>query len=148
MLFFVGSGVIDDDDLFLYKKRENSTIRLVIPSIELDRNIYYLDERLNDVNYNIELLVDSDIGKNIFYIAGHSGSGDNCYFNRVDELVDGDCLYIYIDDRVLVYEVVDSYEIVKNGYMKIDKDEVDVLYLITCKVYNNGRQLVVKSKLV
>jgi LPXTG-site transpeptidase (sortase) family protein len=120
----------------------------VIPSIELDRNIYYLDERLNDVNRNIELLVDSDIGKNIFYIAGHSGSGDNCYFNRVDELVDGDCLYIYIDDRVLVYEVVDSYEIVKSGYMKVESDEGDVLYLITCKVYNNGRQLVVKSKLV
>jgi LPXTG-site transpeptidase (sortase) family protein len=128
--------------------KKNDYIRLLIPNINFDKFIYYLDDEINDVDYNVELLSSSDIYKNIFYFAGHSGSGDNCYFNRIVELNIGDYIYIYLDDIIFVYEIVDIYEIVKNGYMAIESNEVDVLYLITCKVYNNSRQLVVKSKLI
>ena len=123
-------------------------IRLVIPSIGLDRYIFYLDDKLNDVDYNVELLDSSDIYKNIFYLVSHSGDGDNCYFNKVVDLRIGGYIYIYINDDSLVYEIVDIYEIVKDGYMEVNISEVDVLYLITCKVYNDNRQLVVKSKLI
>lgn len=106
-----------------------------------------MDSELNNVDYNIELLETSDINRNIFYIAGHSGNGDNCYFNRVRELVIGNYIYIYFDSKSLVYEVVEIYNIVKSGVMEVS-DEENVLYLITCDIYNDNRQLIVKSKLI
>ena len=125
---------------------EVSCFKLVIPKIDLNYDIYNLGNGLNNVDYNIELLSDSNIEENIYFLAGHSGNGDNCYFNRIKELEIGDVIYIYIDDKELVYEVEQIYFIRKNGYMEVDDINKNVLYLITCSGYN--RQLIVKGVLI
>ena len=105
-----------------------------------------MGDYLNCVDYNIELLDESKIDDNVYFLAGHSGNGDNCYFNRIKELEIGDVIYIYIDDKELVYEVEQIYFIRKNGYMEVDDINKNVLYLITCSGYN--RQLIVKGVLI
>ena len=126
----------------------NYEMKLIIPSINLEKNIYKLDSGLNNVDYNIEILEKSDIDKKLFYLAGHSGRGDNCFFNRVRELKIGDYVYIINDDNMLVYAINDSYYIVKNGYMEVNCYEEGLLYLITCDIYNSNRQLIVKGVLI
>ena len=111
-------------------------------------NLYDLNSGLNDVDSNVEILDDSIIEKNLFFIVGHSGTGDKCFFNRVRELLIGDYVYIVKGDVVLIYKVLNSYFIPKDGYMKSDGCSSNFLYLVTCDIYNNNRQLIVEGILV
>lgn len=121
-------------------------MKLVIPIINLDIVINEMGSELNNVDYNVEMLSDSDIDRNVYFFAGHSGQGDNCYFNRVKELKSKDLVYLYCDSKVLVYEVMECFYIVKDGYMEVDNELEDILYLITCSDYD--RQLVIKCTLI
>ena len=123
-------------------------INLVIPKIDLDKKIYNVDSELNDVDYNIEILGSSDISRKLFFLAGHSGSSNNCYFNRVRELEIGDYIYIMYGNDSLIYRVIDSYFIVKNGYMEISNDLKGEVFLITCDVNDNNKQFIVRGELI
>lgn len=123
-------------------------IKLVISSIDFEMNLYDIDSELNNVDYNVEVLKESNYDDKLFYIAGHSGNGDNCYFNKIRELEIGEYIYVVINNKRLIYRVDDIYYIVKDGYMEIFNSEVNMIYLITCDVYNNNRQLVIKGVLV
>ena len=129
-----------DDDYLLYE--------LIIPKIQFKMNLYDLNSDLNNIDGNIEILDDSNIENNLFFIAGHSGNGDKCFFNRIRELVIGDYVYIVNDNVVLIYKVVNSYFIVKDGYMESNGYSRNFLYLVTCDIYNNNRQLIVEGILV
>jgi len=129
-------------------RNEDYLMKLIIPKINFDMNLYKVNSKLNDVNYNIEILNDSDLSSNLFFIAGHSGDGDNCYFNRIKELAVGEYVYVVVEDRILVYVIISRYFINKDGYMKVDGVKNNTLFLITCDVFNNNRQLVLKGKLI
>ena len=147
VIFFCGYILIEDKRYIYYVDNGNSKfINLVIPGIGLDVLIYNFDSIYNDVDYNVSLLDSSDLDSNTYYFASHSGTGDNCYFNRVKEIEVGDVVYVFYKNNRLVYEVVDKYFIVKNGYMEVDKYLEDVLFLITCSGYN--QQLIVKGLLI
>ena len=148
MIFFTGYILIEDEQYIYYKENGGSykSIKLVIPKIGVDKFIYDMDSEFNNVDYNIELLDSSAINNNVYYFASHSGNGDNCYFNRVKELEKEDVIYVFIGDRKLIYEVVLRYFVVKNGYMEVDEDIDNVLFLITCSGHN--RQLIVKAELI
>ena len=145
-MFFSSFIVIDDDYyIFNYKKIIDKGNRLVIPKIEFDMNIY--DSSLyNNVDINIEMLDSSDKWRNLYFFAGHSGSGENCYFNRIKELVYGDIIYVYMDGYVYVYKIVDRYNIKKSGFMEVEDGSFDLVYLITCNEF--GGQLIVKGVLI
>lgn len=147
LIIFFSSFIYLSDEQYSYIKENHSYLfRLVIPSIALDKVIYDNNSELNNVDYNVEILSESDIGKGVYFFAGHSGYGDNCYFNRVKELDVGDVIYVYYGNKMLIYEVVDKYLIIKSGYMEVDENLVNVLFLITCSDY--GRQLIVKAVLI
>ena len=148
IISFYGVMIIGDEDNYFFSKSVSSNylLDLVIPSINFEMKINDMESEFNDVDYGIELLEFSNINNNVYFFASHSGSGDNCYFNRVKELDVGDNIYIYINNHLLVYEVVDIYNILKNGYMEVDEYLEDVIFLITCHGYN--RQLIVKGLLI
>ena len=147
-IFFYGSIYIKYDYYLYYdgKNDNNNLLRLVIPKIDFDRKIYDFSSKLNNVDYNVEMLRSSDIYNNLYFFAGHTGSGDNCYFNRLIELKISDIIYILNNDKKLVYEVNDIYFIRKNGYMEVEFDVIDTVFLITCSDYD--RQLIVKGVLI
>ena len=145
VVFFSSFVIINYEYVLYYEESNNKGNRLVIPAIEFDMIIY--DSGLyNDVDSNIELLDGSDKSNNLYFFAGHSGNGDNCYFNRVKELVYGDIVYVYMDGKFYSYKVVDSYNIIKTGYMEVLENSSDLVYLITCNDY--GGQLIVKGVLI
>ena len=123
-------------------------MNLMIPKINFRMNIYNFDSKLNDVDYNIEILKDSSVIDKLFFIVGHSGMGDNCYFNDIKKLEIGDYVYLDVDHEVLIYKIIDRYYIVKNGYMNLGFDKYNRLYLITCDISDGNRQLVLKGILI
>jgi len=133
---------------YVSNKSMDMGIKLVIPSIQFEKSLYDIDSELNNVDYNVEVLKESSYEDKLFYIAGHSGNGDNCYFNKIRYLDVGEYIYIFVNDERLIYRVEDIYYIFKDGYMEIFDGEVNSIYLITCDIYNNSRQLVIKGVLV
>lgn len=146
IIFFSSFIYLSDEQYFYIKEDDSYLFRLVIPSIDLDKVIYGNNSELNNVDDNVEILSESDIENGVYFFAGHSGNGDNCYFNHVKELDIGDIIYVYYGDKKFIYEVVEKYFIIKSGFMEVDENLVNVLFLITCSDY--GRQLIVKAVLI
>ena len=128
-------------------KREKYLFVLNIPKIHLSRNIYSLDSFYNNVDYNIELLDDSSVLRRLFFLAGHSGNGDYCFFNHLVDLSLGDRVFVSFEDVFYEYVVTDIYYIDKSGFMDVSCDR-DCLYLITCSLVYSGKQLIVFCQLL
>ena len=131
------------DDSFLNQKEYLFVLN--IPKIGLVQNIYSIDSIYNHVDLNVELLSDSSLEDNLFFLAGHSGNGDNCFFNHLVDLEYGDVIHLDFFNYVLYYEVEDIYYIVKNGTMDVEILS-NTLYLVTCSLVYPYQQLVIKCK--
>lgn len=120
-----------------------------IPRINLERVVYTMDSSKNDVDYNVQILNGSDLGKNFLFLAAHSGVGGASYFNRLVELEVGDIIWIDKGYEKLYFVVETLFYIPKNGYLEYSSLEVkDKLYLITCSLEYSNQQFVVKAMLV
>lgn len=144
---FFNHSIIVDNDIYFSNGYNYSDKYLVlkIPSINFIRNIYYEDKVINNVDYNVMLVRGSNILKKRFIFAGHSGYGDNAYFNDLALLHIGDIIYVDINQERLFYEVVYIYFIFKDGSMDIS-DEDNMVYLVTCSLVYSGMQLVIVAR--
>jgi len=147
LIIFSSFVFVSDSSFFNYAYGVDEYLfKLIIPSVDFEKEIYMIGSKFNDVDYNVEILEESDIDNNVYFFAGHSGRGDNCYFNKIKMLEFGDFVYVFLDNKRLVYEVVEKFDIVKVGYFEIDNNISNTLFLITC----DGRdcQLIVKGVLI
>ena len=124
---------------------------LEIPKINLRKGFTSIDDKDNNLNKNIKILKESDmpnvVGGNLI-IAGHSGTGRIAFFKDLKKLSLKDSIYIYYQNKKYIYEVVDIYEIEKNGTMSIKKNKNETtLTLITCSESNENKQIVLVSYL-
>lgn len=128
---------------------DDKLFELYIPSINLKKNVYNIDSYFNDVDYNIELLDDSDFLNNVLYLAGHSGSGNAGYFDNLVYLETGNFIWLSNNKKQYVYVVDDMFYIQKNGSLNVKyTSDGDVLFLITCSLKYIDNQLVIKAKLI
>lgn len=123
-------------DYNMYRESESY---LSIPKISFKKSIYKIGDIENNVDKNIELIKDD---YNNIIIAGHSGIGEIAYFNDLDKLSIGDLIYFNYDGILRIYELNLIYEIIKNGYFKIENYSVPVINLITCKKDSDKIQIV------
>lgn len=130
-------------------KEEEVLFILNIPRINLREKVYTKDSSLNQVDLHVQILEESNLEKNFFFLAAHSGTSDVSYFNRIVELEKGDLIWLEEGEKRISFVVEDLFSIQKNGYFEYFSDEEqEILYLITCSLENSQEQLVVKSKLV
>ena len=127
---------------------EKYLLELKIPSINLEKFVYDVNSSKNNVDYHVEILDSSDLKKNVYFLAGHSGSGSNNYFNDLKLLEIGDFIYVEKDGLEYCYRVVETYFILKNGYLNVDNNLYDTLFLITCSLDYPDKQLIIRAKLV
>lgn len=100
------------------------------------------------MDFHVEILKDSKIDQNVYFFAAHSGYGENNYFNDLALLKVGDLIYLKTLEDVLVYQVDQFYFIYKNGYLSVEKELVDVIFLITCSLEYPDKQLIIKGHLL
>lgn len=133
-------------------KKEISYIGILeIPSINLKKGFYGINDINNNVNRNIEIIENSDmpdVVNGTFILAGHSGSGAYSHFKNLYKLSLNDELYIYYNENRYSYKVVDIYDVEKTGKVKIKRDaNKTYLVLITCR-HNTNKQIVIIAELL
>ena len=83
-------------------KKEQPIGKLIINKINLNRNIYSINSKLNNVDKNVTILKDSiepQYKNSILFIAAHSGNDTISYFNDLDRLKIG-------DEIILIYKKI------------------------------------------
>lgn len=125
--------------------REPYIAVLKIDKIGVQRGMYNINSKNNNVNRNIQILKGSDmpdIDKGNLMIAGHSGNGYSAYFRNLPKLDKGDIATIIYNGKTYSYKLTKSYEIEKTGSAVISKNkDKTTLTLITCK-HNTNKQIV------
>lgn len=139
------------------KKEEVKTISyeyiavIEIPTIGLKRGLVSKDSNYNNVNYNIEILKESqmpNVENGNFILASHSGTGRVAFFKRLNELKLGDETYIYFNGIKYKYKITNIYDIEKTGTAIIRRNQLKTtLTMITCRT-NTNKQIVIISELV
>lgn len=144
------------DDEIIQSKEEVSANKinyiaiLKIPKINLERGLVNPNSYLNNVNYNVEILDDSDmpnVENGNVILAAHSGNSRISYFKNLDKLDIGDEISIDYQNKIYTYKVTDKYLIEKTGTAEIiDNKNKNTLTLITCK-HNTNNQIVIIAEL-
>lgn len=133
----VSELVTSSDDEIEVRDEKETLMILEIPKISIKRNIYYQDSKYNSVEYNIQILKDSDMpdienGNVIF--ASHNGNSKVSFFKKLYKLSLNDEIILYYDGYKYIYKLSKIYDINKDGTAEIYRNNnVNCITLITCK---------------
>ena len=125
---------------------------LEIPKIRLKRGFYSADNRYNDIRYNVSIVDGSDMpdvpGGNLILYA-HSGDSYISFFAYLYRLELGDECYILYNGVAYHYQIVNIYDVEKNGIVSIDRNyDKTTLTLVTCTKDSDTLQTVYIAELV
>lgn len=119
---------------------------LEIPKIKVKRGFLDVNEKYNDVDYNVTVIRGSnypDVENGNLILAAHSGNCSYCYFDNLYKLSKGDVAYVTYKDVKYSYKIVDIYQVEKTGTVAIYRDySKKVLTLITCTRNSKTKQTV------
>ena len=125
---------------------------LEIPKIGLKRGFYNLGSRYNDIQYNVAMVEGStlpDVVNGNLILMAHSGWAAISYFEYLYNLKIGDYAYVTYNGNRYSYKLVNIYDVLKNGTVKIVRNyDKTVLTLITCTRNNDKSQTVYILELV
>ena len=132
-------------------KKEKPIGRIIINKLNINKNLYSIDSKHNNVEENVTIL-DGSIEPNnkhnsIMFIAAHSGNSEISYFKDLDKLNNNDEIILIYKNIKYKYIVTNKWEQDKNGYININKDYLNQLVLTTCSPSNYKKQLIINSKL-
>lgn len=145
---------LDDEIIQINEEVNVSKINYIailkIPKINLERGLVDQNSYLNNVNYNVEILDNSDmpnVKNGNVILAAHSGNSRISYFKNLDKLDIADEISIDYQNKIYTYKVTDKYLIEKTGTAEIIKNKnKNTLTLITCK-HNTNNQIVIIAEL-
>ena len=125
---------------------------LEIPRISLKRGFYNTDSKYNNIKYNVTMVRGStlpDVDKGNLILMAHSGTAYYSYFAFLYRLEVGDLAYVTYGGQKYTYQIVDIYEVEKNGVVTIHRNsEKTTLTMITCTKDNDFSQTVYIAELV
>lgn len=133
---------VSNNETFVEK---NYYARVVIPKIGIDRELYPIGSKENNVDKNIEILKSSsmpDEPSGNFILAAHSGLSPIAYFHNLHKLEVGDEVIVSYDGNDYLYVISKMYDVEKTGKVAIKRDKSKTsITMITCK--GEHEQLVV-----
>lgn len=127
---------------------DESIGKLMINKINLNNTLYPIESANNNVDKNVTILkesIDPSINNSIVFIAAHSGSGNKAYFKNLNKLNINDEVTLIYKNKKYLYQVKDSFEQDKNGYINIVKENTKQLVLTTCSPTHKNKQLIINS---
>lgn len=125
---------------------------LEIPNISLKKGLLDINNKYNDIKYNVKILKESNMPNvdngNLILVA-HNGNSNISFFKNLDKLKEGEYIYIYYDNYKYTYRYSYNYEIEKNGQAVIKRDNnKTTISLVTCKKNDKKKQMVYIGYLV
>ncbi len=123
-----------------------------IPKIGLKRGFYNTNSRYNNIEYNVTLVKGStmpDVANGNLILMAHSGDAYISYFAYLYRLNIGDSAYITYRGNKYKYNIVNIYNVDKNGKVSIYRNyDKTTLTLITCTKNDDTKQTVYILELV
>ena len=150
----VNNEVIQESKEKVYKPIDYSkyTGVLEIPTIGLKRGFYNVDNKYNNIKYNVTVINGSDmpdVTNGNLILAAHSGDAYISYFAYLYKLNIGDEAYITYDGITYKYQIVNIYNVPKTGAVTINRNYYKTtLTLITCTKDDLTQQTVYIAELV
>lgn len=142
----------DFEDVSLSLIKNTYSDYIEIPKLSLKHNLYFDNDEKNNVEYNVEVINGSNLPNyngGTLFLAGHSGNGNNAFFNDIDQLTLKDEIYIEYNFVSYKYIINDIYYQNKNGTLNYEMDFNHTnIVLITCDKSNKERQLVIIGNLI
>lgn len=109
---------------------------LDIPKINFYKGFYSKTSNLNQVNFNLYVLPESnypDVEKGNLMIAGHSGNYNNSYFRNLYLLKIDDEITVHYNNKNYIYKIEKIYNEPKIGKVRILRNTSrTTLTLVTC----------------
>ena len=124
-------------------QKEQPIGKVQIPKINLNKNLYKIGSKLNNVEENVTIL-ESDL-PSIIVLAAHSGTGKNAFFKDLNKLNINDTINLTYTNANYTYNVINIFEQDKSGYITINQKKSDRLFFTTCS-YNKNKQLIIECK--
>lgn len=119
---------------------------LIIEKINLNKPLYEINSKKNNIEENITILkgsIEPNKNNSIFFLAAHSGPGEIAFFNNLDKLNINDIITLKYKNIKYYYSVKDIWETNKDGNIEVNKDINNQLILTTCSKNDNTKQLVI-----
>lgn len=131
-----------------YNKKSNSY------EIRIDKINLNMKYKISSKNHEIrEIVMFEECGRpNITnsntVIGAHSGSANYAYFNKIYLLDYGDLVNIVYKDKTYNYMVTEVNEVEDNQIEILENKDKTMLTLLTCKIGDNTKRIVVVANLV
>lgn len=141
--------VKEDNNNYIYEEYLGV---LDIPKINFYKGFYSKTSSLNNVQFNLFVLKESDypdvVNGNLI-IAGHSGNYSNSYFNDLYKLSIDDTVTVHYQGKDYIYKITKIYNEKKTGTVRILRNRNKTsLTLITCTNGDNYHQTIYIAKLI
>ena len=141
--------VKEDNNNYIYEEYLGV---LDIPKINFYKGFYSKTSSLNNVQFNLFVLKESDypdvVNGNLI-IAGHSGNYSNSYFNDLYKLSIGDTVTVHYQGKDYIYKITKIYNEKKTGTVRILRNRNKTsLTLITCTNGDNYHQTIYIAELI
>ena len=124
-------------------KNEN---KIIIDKININHKYEILSK--NDSIKGIAMFEECgrpDIDKTNVVIGAHSGTGKYALFNDINKLIKEDEIIIYYNNKKYIYAVNEIKEIKDTEVSILENKDKSVLTLLTCKINDNSKRIVVIS---
>ncbi len=141
--------VKEDNNNYIYEEYLGV---LDIPKINFYKGFYSKTSSLNNVQFNLFVLKESDypdvVNGNLI-IAGHSGNYSNSYFNDLYKLSIDDNVTVHYQGKDYIYKITKIYNEKKTGTVRILRNRNKTsLTLITCTNGDNYHQTIYIAELI
>ena len=141
--------VKEDNNNYIYEEYLGV---LDIPKINFYKGFYSKTSSLNNVQFNLFVLKESDypdvVNGNLI-IAGHSGNYSNSYFNDLYKLSIDDTVTVHYQGKDYIYKITKIYNEKKTGTVRILRNSNKTsLTLITCTNGDNYHQTIYIAELI
>jgi len=141
--------VKEDNNNYIYEEYLGV---LDIPKINFYKGFYSKTSSLNNVQFNLFVLKESDypdvVNGNLI-IAGHSGNYSNSYFNDLYKLSIDDTVTVHYQGKDYIYKITKIYNEKKIGTVRILRNRNKTsLTLITCTNGDNYHQTIYIAELI
>ncbi len=153
--FIENSSIENNDTNDLVIAEEESKVEVTpvqysmvieIPKMNLKKGLYDINSKYNNVDYNIQIIKESDMPNKEngnLILAGHNGNSNISYFDNLNTLSNGDSVFIFYEGKKYTYKIFDNYEIEKNGKVSIHGySKKTTITLISCKKNTKDKQIV------
>lgn len=141
--------VKEDNNNYIYEEYLGV---LDIPKINFYKGFYSKTSSLNNVQFNLFVLKESDypdvVNGNLI-IAGHSGNYNNSYFSDLYKLSIDDTVTVHYQGKDYIYKITKIYNEKKTGTVRILRNRNKTsLTLITCTNGDNYHQTIYIAELI